>query len=70
MKIEVPVYLTPEKGQGILDFATEVAELKEKGEIGSLVFLNLPNGEVIKIEGETPSDIRDSICTQYADDFS
>lgn len=70
MKIEIPVYLTPEKGQAIINFAYEVADLKKAGKIGSLVFLNLPNGEVIKIEGETPGEIRDSICTQYADDFS
>ena len=70
MKIEVPVYITPEKGQWIICLAEEIANAKKEGKIGNLIFLNLPDGKVIKIEGDTTSEIRDSICTQYAGDFN
>ena len=67
MKIvdETLAYITPAEGQGVLDMAKEIAKSKKNNEIGEKIFINLPNGDRISIEGNTDEQIRDSIMTQW-----
>lgn len=65
MQISIPVYIKPNKGQGIYDLATEIFNEKAKGNIGDKVFLTLPNGSDIEIRGDTVEQIRDSIAMRF-----
>ncbi len=67
MKIrnELISYITPEKGQSVLEVAKEIVVSMSKGEIGDEIFLNLPEGKTISLTGQTIAEIRDSILTQY-----
>jgi uncharacterized FAD-dependent dehydrogenase len=67
MKIqtETLAYITPDKGQTVLELSKEIAEAKESKKIGDKVFLNLPNGKSILVEGKTTEEIRDSIMTKW-----
>jgi len=64
IRIEIPVYITPSKGQSVYDVAKEIFEAKQEGKIGNKIFLNHPDGRIITLTGETINDIRDSISTQ------
>ena len=68
MKIiaEVITYITPDKGQSIIELAEEIAIAKKEGKVSETIFLNLPNGERISLTGKTTSELRDSISTQWA----
>lgn len=70
MKIvtETLAHITPDKGQGVLDLSNEIAEAKKRKKIGDKIFLNLPDGKKISIEGNTAEEIRDSIMTQWKGD--
>ena len=67
MKIEYPVYITPDKGQTMYEVATEISEAIKSGVItSSRIFFVLPNEEVISLKGSTVEEIRDSIARQWA----
>jgi len=67
IKIEKPVYITPEKGQTLYEVATEISEAIKEGVItSSRNFFVLPNEEVISLKGTTREEIRDSIASQWA----
>ena len=68
MKICVPVYITPEKGETVIGIAKAISEAKASGKIGDIVFFNLPDGKVISIVGDTEWDIVNSIATQWSGD--
>ena len=65
VQTETLAYITPDEGQTVLELSKEIAEAKQSEKIGDKVFLNLPNGETIQIEGESTEQIRDSIMTQW-----
>jgi len=66
--IETIAYITPDEGQSIIELAGEIETAKKEGKIGEKIFLNLPNGEKISLTGQTTSELRDSIATQWAGD--
>ena len=66
IKIEHPVYITPDKGQTMYEVATEISQAIKEGKINSrMIFFVLPNEEVIPLKGSTVEEIRDSIARQW-----
>ena len=66
-KIEkkIQVYITPDDGQGVRALAEEVSSMLASDDAIDEIFINLPDGGIIKTEGVTTSEIRDSICKKY-----